>query len=157
LTSRVLRAVNSVHYNRIGEPIFSVSRAISLMGVTAIKDLAASLLLFEHFKDRGTGVRELVLLSLLTANHARQAATEAGYPRVEEAYLCGMFRGLGELLVACYMPEEYGAIMGERGRGRTEREAALHVMKVTYEDLGRAMARRWGLGDKVAGSMRTPD
>jgi HD-like signal output (HDOD) protein len=158
LTGKVLRVVNAMHYNRLGEPILSISRAISLIGVNAIRDLAAGLLLFEHFGDRGAGVRELVLLSLLSANHARQAAIRTGHVQAEEAYLCGMFRGLGEVLVACYMPDEHAEILAQGApHGRSDREAALRVLKFSYEDLGRAMAQQWRLGDKVSGAIRSPD
>src|SRR5262245_24366531 len=158
LTSKVLRVVNAMHYNRLGEPIMSISRAISLIGVNAIRDLAAGLLLFEHFGARGGGVRELVLLSLLTANHARQAAIRTGQVAAEEAYLCGMFRGLGEVLVACYMPEEHAEIVAQEAQSDVSgRMAVRAVLKFSYEDLGRAMAQQWRLGDKIGGAMRSPD
>ena len=111
LTTKVLRTVNSVAYNRSGARILSVSQAVRLMGVNSVRQLAASILLFDHFKSRVSGVGEMLLLSLLTASHARHIATGSAYPRIEEAYLCGMFRNLGELLVAAYMPAEYAAIL----------------------------------------------
>jgi HD-like signal output (HDOD) protein len=96
-------------YNRSGRPILSVAHAASLMGMQAIRDVAAGTMLFEHFRKRSPGVRELMILSLLSANHAREAAQKLGFARPEEAYLCGMFRNLGEILVACYLPEDYDA------------------------------------------------
>ena len=73
--------------------------------------MATGVVLLEHFRKRSPGLKELILLSLLSANHALEIAELVGYPRREEAYLCGMFRNLGEVLVACYHPREYAAVL----------------------------------------------
>jgi hypothetical protein len=60
LTTKVLRTVNSVAYNRSGTRILSVSPAVRLMGVNAVRHLATSILLFDHFKARGSGVGRVI-------------------------------------------------------------------------------------------------
>lgn len=152
---KLLRTANSPLYNRSGKPILSVAHAASLMGLQAIRDLAAGMLLFEHFRDRSPGVRELMMLSLLTANHAREAAKSLGYPRPEEAYLCGMFRNLGEVLIACYYIADYQKILVERKQNRlSERQAGRKVLKFTYEGLGRGMVEQWSLPAPVRDTLR---
>src|SRR4029450_302886 len=116
LTTSVLRVANSIHYNPRGKPILSVSRAVTMMGWDAIKSLASAVLVFEHFRNKSDKLKELVLLMMLTANHARQIAIRSGLRGVEEAYLCGLFRNLGELVVACYLPDEYARIFAVNGR-----------------------------------------
>ena len=111
LTAMVLRAANSIHYNPRGKPILSVSRAVTIMGWDSVLNLGAGVLLFEHFREQMDKPKELVLLMLLTGNHARQIAMRAGLRGIEEAYLCGMFRNLGELAAACYLPQEYAEIL----------------------------------------------
>ena len=155
LTLKVLRTANSVQYNRSGRHILSVTHAVALLGVDAIRYLAGSLALFEHFRKQSPGLRELMLLSLLTANQARSVAARIGYPRREEAYLCGMFRNLGEVLVASYFPSQYAAILGHiKEANLSDREACLRVLHFTYEELGHAMALHWNMPDKVARCMR---
>lgn len=147
---RLLRAANSPLYNRSGRPILSVAHAASLMGMQAIRDVAAGTMLFEHFHKRSPGVRELMILSLLSANHAREAAQKLGFARPEEAYLCGMFRNLGEILVACYYPEDYEHILLERKLPQmTEKIACRKVLQFQYEDLARRMVEHWGLPESV--------
>jgi HD-like signal output (HDOD) protein len=157
LTTRVLRVANSIHYNPRGRPILSVSRAVTLMGWDAIKNLAASVLVFEHFRNQSDKLKEMVLLMMLTANHARQIAIRSGLRGVEEAYLCGLFRNLGELVVACYLPDEYARILEETRRNHREAEACEQTLKFRYEDLGKAMARQWNLPETVASCMDNPD
>jgi HD-like signal output (HDOD) protein len=159
LTAKVLRTVSSVHYNRSGDSVLSVSRAVGLLGVDAVRNLAAGMALFEHVgQSTAPHARELLLVCVLTAAHAERVARAAGYPRPEEAYLCGMFRPLGELLVACYAPGDYDAILAAMKAQRlTDAQASRHVLGFSYDDLGRTMAARWGLGETVARCMRQPD
>jgi YD repeat-containing protein len=154
LTLKVLRTANSSYYNRSGKAILSVTHATAMLGVEAIRDLAGSLMFFDHFRKRSPGLKELVLLSLLTANHARQVAKRIRYPRLEEAYLCGMFRNMGEILLACAKPREYAEILSLLQEDKlTEREACLRVMRFTYDDLGRTLARHWKMPEKVSDCM----
>ncbi|MCC6389241.1 MAG: HDOD domain-containing protein [Bryobacterales bacterium] len=155
ISLRLLRAANSPLYNRSGKPILSVSHAASLLGLQAIRDLAAGTMFFEHFRNRSPGLRQLMFLSLLTANHAREAASLLGYPHIEEAYLCGMFRNLGEVLVASYLDEDYNRILTERKQPKySEKHAVKKVLRFTYEDLGRAMVEHWGLPEAVKETLR---
>ncbi len=157
LTLKVLRTANSSFYNRSGRAIHSVTHAIALLGLDSIRQLAGGLALFEHFRQVSPGLRELMLLSLLTASHAGQTAERVGYARREEAYLCGMFRNLGELLVACYFSRDYAAILARMSERRvTERQASLHVLGFTFEDLGQAVARYWNMPEGVTRCMAPP-
>jgi HD-like signal output (HDOD) protein len=158
LTAMVLRAANSIHYNPRGKAILSVSRAVTIMGWDSVLNLGAGVLLFEHFREQMDKPKELILLMLLTGNQARQIAMRAGLRSIEEAYLCGMFRNLGELVAACYLPKEYGEILhSAHGAQLTEAEACERVLNFRFEDLGKAMAHHWNLPDTVANCMDNPD
>jgi len=155
LTLKVLRTANSAQYNRSGRPILSVSHAVVLLGSEAIRYLAGSLTLFDHFQKLSPGLKELMLLSLLTANQARAAAIQINYPRREEAYLCGMLCNLGEVLIACYFPQQYAAILRlVKEDGRSVREAVLEVLGFAYEELGQAVARQWKMPESVEHCIR---
>jgi HD-like signal output (HDOD) protein len=150
LVLRVLRTANSPLYNRSGRPIHTVAHALALVGLEAVRDMALSLLLLRHFEARVPGARQLMLLSLLSAHHGRETAVRVDYPRCEEAYLCAMFRNLGEVLVSCYRPPDYAAILLEmRARKCAARAACQEILGFTYEDLGRAAAECWGLPEKI--------
>ena len=156
LTVKVLRTANSAHYRRTDKHIRSAAHAMLLLGAGTVRNLAASLLLFEHYRKRSPGLKELMLLSLLTANHARELALLRGLPDPEEANLCGMFRNLGEVLVAAYFPRDYARIlqvMEQRACGQAA--AAFEVLGFPYEELGEAMARNWGMPDRVVAGIRS--
>ena len=155
LTLKVLRTANTPYYNRSGRTILTVTHAVALLGLETIRHLAGSMMLFQHYRGVSPGLKELMLLSLLSAAHGRTTAARIGYRRREEAYLCGMFRNLGEVLVACYLPGKYTAILtGMHERSQAERESCLRVLKCTYEELGVAAATHWRVPERVTGCIR---
>jgi HD-like signal output (HDOD) protein len=151
LTLSVVRTANSTHYRRSGRPIQSATHAMMMLGANTVRHLASSLLLFENYHKRSAGLKELMLLSLLTANHAREVATRLGTSDPEEAHLCGMFRNLGEVLVACHVPEDYARIHAiTSDTKQTDAQAAFAVLGFRYEDLGEELSRHWGMPEKCA-------
>ena len=92
-------------------PILSVPHGIVLAGSDTLRSLVSTVRYIEHFAHRSPGLGELMLLSLLSAVHSRDIAAAVDYPRPEEAHICGLFRNLGEVLIACHYPEEYSKII----------------------------------------------
>jgi HD-like signal output (HDOD) protein len=168
LTVKVIRTANTIHYNRTGKPIRSATHAMLLLGSRTVRDLATSLILFEHYQRKSPGLKELMLLSMLTATHARELAARLGLPEPEEAHLCGMFRNLGEVLVAAHFPDDYAAVLTKLREPRATdaspnaransasvmESAAVSVLGFTYEELGLAVARHWSMPDSVTDAMR---
>jgi HD-like signal output (HDOD) protein len=154
LTLRILRTANSAPYNRRGRPIRSVSQAIMMLGVEAVREMAIGGVREEHFPKHSPGFKELILLSLLTANHAFEIAERIGYPQREEAYLCGMFRNLGEVLVACYQPRGYAAVLLRMQEGRIPvLQACQETLGFDYDRAGKAVAAQWQIPENVRACM----
>jgi HD-like signal output (HDOD) protein len=155
LTLSVVKTANSVHYRRGARPIQSATHAMMMLGARTVRQLASSLLLFENYARKSPALKELMLLSLLTANHARATAIRLQLEDPEEAHLCGMFRNLGEVLIAGHFPEDYEQIQSlVRDEGRSESAATRMVLGFPYGDLGVAVSRHWGLPDAVVQGMR---
>lgn len=108
-------------------------------------------MLLADFGKKSETVRDLLLLSVLTANSAMEVAARCKYPRKEEAYVCGMFSVLGELLVATYMPDEYPEILKILTSSDEVQSTTSHrVIDFTFDQLGRAMLRHWGMPERLA-------
>ena len=150
LTAQLLRAANSALYNHSGRPILSVPHGIVLLGWDTLRTLVSTVRYIEHFAHRSPGLRELMLLSLLSAVHSRDIAARVGYPRPEEAHICGLFRNLGEVLIACHYPAEYARIIvtmhGENIQGRA---ACLRVLDFSWDDVGLRVASGWNMPPKL--------
>ncbi len=155
LTLSVVRTANSVHYRRSGRSIQSATHAMMMLGARTVRQLASSLLLFENFHRRSPALKELMLQSLLTANHAREVANKLGLQEPEEAHLCGMFRNLGEVLIACHFGEDYARIQTMmHDEGKSETGATKAVLGFPYADLGAEVSRHWGMPDAVVQGIR---
>jgi HD-like signal output (HDOD) protein len=155
LTLKVLRTANSAYYKRGGKPVQSAAHAMLLLGAQTVRSLAASLLVFEHYRKRSPGLKELMLMSMITANQARELAMLRNLADPEEAHLAGMFRNLGEVLVAGYFPREYARILNQMEVNRKAPGiAAFELLGFTFEDLGEALARHWGMPEAVVACTR---
>ena len=171
LTQMLLRLVNTVHYKRHGHAVSTVSRAVALVGLAGIRNLALSLVLVEHMKDKAHAQRlkEAFLRSLLAAQLVHALA--AGTRDVEEAILGAMFYNLGNLLTEYYFPDEAHAIRKQlaQGAGRAPADdtparqdaaaarSATQVLGVSFETLGMGVAKQWGLPESLQRCMRRPD
>ena len=51
LSTKVLRVVNSAFFPTRGDPVTTISRAVVLLGIDAVVDLASGLLLVEQFDE----------------------------------------------------------------------------------------------------------
>ena len=156
LTNRILRMVNSPFYRGRGSAIRTISRAVVILGVDTVLSIVAGLGIFEHFHQRSDlpALKALSIQALMTALHARQIAQQVGYEEPEEAFICGMLHHLGLLLVAYYFPDEYRAIQDIMGQGETDEErASRQVMRLSYSELGRAMAEAWHMPEVIVDSI----
>lgn len=155
LTLSVVRTANTAHYRRTGRPIQSATHAMMMLGARTVRHLASSLLLFENYSKRSPVLKELMVMSLITANHAREVSSRLERADPEEAHLCGMFRNLGEVLIACHFPDDYARIQ-ERVHelGQSVSGAANSVLGFRYEDLAVAVSRHWGMPDTVVQGIR---
>lgn len=153
LAARVMRIANSAQFNRSGRPISSLSHGVALIGLEALRDLAVPLL--SRTDSQPSAVRPVAGVALLTAAQARSAALHLRLSS-DDAYLCGLFRSLGELLTAQFFPRDYAAILAQSIEGRvSESVAALRVMQCAFEDLGQGAARAWNLPPAVVATMHS--
>lgn len=160
LTNKLLRLVNSVHYAHAGRgTISTVSRAVSLVGFNAVRNMALSLVLLDHMQDKAhaSQMREEFLRAMMAGSVAAELC-EPGQA-AEEAFIGAMFQNLGRMLCEFYFPEEARQIRGLVAAGRLEggeESAALQVLGLGFEDLGVGVARVWALPDSLQRCMRKP-
>lgn len=150
LASLVLRIANSALYNRAGRTIMSVAHAITLLGWDTVRAMISTIRYIDHFSSGSAGLRELMLLSVLDALHGRDIAAAVRYPHPEEAYICGLFRNLGEVLVAWHYPHEYAQIVLAMHKEKIPaRAACLRHLDFAWDDVGKLVAEAWNMPSKV--------
>ncbi|MCC7080996.1 MAG: HDOD domain-containing protein [Burkholderiales bacterium] len=160
LTNKLLRMVNSTGFGHFGGTISTISRAVLILGFDAVRDLAITLVLFEHLHDKGQAVklREAVIQTLFTGIVARALARHAGVRDAEEGFVCGVFRNLGRLLAGFYLYDESREVARRiQHVGLTEEAASKAVLGASYSEIGAAVARSWNLPPGIVAAMRPLD
>ncbi len=148
LTNKILRLVNSAYYRQAGGGnISTVSRAVIVLGFDAVRNIAITVLLFEHLQNKSNAaqLKDEFLRANLAGILAKDIGTLTSTRDVEQAFICAMFHNLGRLLCQYYFPEESEEVkklMGQKEIG--EEAASLQVLGMSYEELGIGVARTWG-------------
>ena len=164
LTQKLLRVVNTAHYRRAGtDPISTVSRAVSLIGLAGVRNLALSLMLLEHMEDKVHA--QLLKVEFLRTVMAGTLASELSHQSrdSEEAFLGALFRNLGRLLVAFYLPEDaeqiraLTTVSAEQPEPLSDAQASVKVLGVSHEQLAGHIGQSWGLPDGLLACMRSPE
>jgi HD-like signal output (HDOD) protein len=95
-----------------------------------------------------------MIRSFLSGLLARHLAQRAKMRDAEEAFICGLFRNLGENLSVYYFPEDYEEVKELVDAQLEESTAAsIRVLGVSFAEIGMEVARIWGLPESIIASM----
>lgn len=160
LTTKVIRLVNSSFYGQFGGDITTVSRAVIILGYEQVRAAVLSIILFEHLQnnEQANELKNAAYTALMSGIIAREKAKQMKNLKdddVESAFVTSMFHLLGKLLSIYYFPEEFEAVKTlVSNKGVDEDQALRSVLGVTYEQLGRGIAKEWQLPDIIGNSMK---
>ena len=157
LTNKVLQVVNSAYYS-LGQPVSSISKAVTILGFDAVRDLATGIAIFENFIKAGVekeGISKLMTRSFLSALQCRDLVGEKKLNVLpEEAFICALLHNLGKIITFIYMPDIYKKIEGSVAKGISEETATRELLEnLTFADMGQEIAKFWNLSDKIVSSM----
>ncbi|KYC29165.1 Protein kinase:GAF [Sterolibacterium denitrificans] len=158
LTAKLLKIVNSPVYRQAGGgSISTVSRAVIVLGFDAIRNIALSVMMFEHLQNKAnaTQIKEAFLRANLSGLLGRDIGKKLAPREAEELFICSMFHGLGRLLAQYYFPEEVEDMRRLMAQRNCSDEAAVQqVLGTSFEALGVAVAQKWGFPPAIVKSMR---
>jgi HD-like signal output (HDOD) protein len=153
LAARVLKVANAPYYRQAGS-VGTVDRAVQVLGLTAIRGVAASGCL-----DRLTPPRRgkafdperFRLHCLAVACAAQQLAAAAGCDIAGEAYMAGLLHDIGLLL----MVKVDGAAMDSYAPPDTQDRAVARAAEAahfgtTHEDCALLLTQSWSMPDWLA-------
>ncbi|WP_428939213.1 HDOD domain-containing protein [Fontivita pretiosa] len=161
LVTRILKVVNSSFYGLPGQ-IGSVERAIVLLGLNAVKNIAVAASLGQLFRGvklcEGYTAKELWQHCVGVAVTARHLAREMKIPIADEAFLAGMIHDIGLLVSLQIWPEKLrqaceramslvssgaaGAVEGGAD-GTSFCQIERQIMQVDHQQLGAGLAEMW--------------
>ncbi len=147
LSAKILKVVNSAFYGLPGQ-IASVDRAIVLLGLRAVKNIAIATSVTRLFK----GVRPVTGFdpkALWQHSMAVGVASRLIYQRVEkhlseEAFLAGLIHDLGIIVAFQAFADRFGDLMSRvRDEGMTWCQAETDIFGVDHQVLGMGLATKW--------------
>ncbi|MDD2941646.1 MAG: HDOD domain-containing protein [bacterium] len=143
LGTRVLHLVNSAFYAR-PEPVVTITQAVIQLGIKAITQLCAGLILMQQFTrtaERGRVFGDNLKRSILTSLITRKLVhNPSGSGNAEKGFLAGAFYNLGYLLLSYYFPQIYeAAAKRARARGLGTLQSLSELLGVSREELTTAV------------------
>lgn len=157
LTNKILKQVNTAFYKSYGGgTISTISRAVIILGFDVVRNIAITLILFEHLqnKSHAAHLKDEFIRTLFCGVLAKDIA-KGSIKDPEEAFICAMFHNLGRLLAMFYFPEEANAVAKTMAHKECSEDiASAQVLGISYQDLGIGIAHTWGFPEQIVHSMR---
>ncbi|MHC4473385.1 MAG: HDOD domain-containing protein, partial [Planctomycetota bacterium] len=147
LTAKVLKVINSPFYG-LSCKISTLAHAIAMLGVPAIRKLAAGIASFGEVQSEAAALDKPRFWqhSLAVATAARTIAKEVGYDLPEEAFIGGLLHDVGKLVIDVYAPDEYTRLLEDAGDDPTEMAAAeRRALEMDHAQVGSLVAEQWNL------------
>lgn len=146
LTARILKMVNSPVYGFPGR-ISSVSHAMVILGLNAVKGLLLGVSVFEIMKKNMVGLWEH---SLSSAIFARIIATRKQLPSPEEISIAALLHDIGKVILILVFKEDYIKIL----ESVNEKEEFLFELErqyfgITHAEVGGIIAKKWNFPLKL--------
>jgi HD-like signal output (HDOD) protein len=160
LMGRVLKLINSAYYG-LGTQVTSLVRAIIMLGVNTVKNLALSSAVLDRVsskKDfRALGMEGFWRHSLCVGVTAKLIAKERGVdPKsLEEYFAAGLLHDIGKIPLNNALEQLYVSAMSTADRERIPlREAEMRIMGMDHCEAGGIVADSWRLSGAIADTVR---
>lgn len=152
LCARLLKVVNSSFYGLPGQ-IDSIDRAVVLLGLNAIKNIAISASLTRLFTGGqlcpSFSARDLWVHSAATATAAKQIAAHLGMAMTDQAFLAGLIHDMGVIVELQLERSRLIDVINtvdpdKKGNPRNPmRDAERELFGADHERFGEGLCRRW--------------
>ena len=152
LTGQVLKLINSAYYS-LAIPITSLARAIIMLGVNTVKNLALSFAILKNIGGSGSDhaftTDEFWTHCLCVGVVAKLLAAAIGFSPTqrEEFFVAGLLHDLGKVPLNTQFPQDYCRISEMT---KTD-QLALHqgeerFLGIDHGTVGNMIAKKWNLG-----------
>lgn len=152
LCSRILKVVNSSFYGLPGQ-IGSINRAIVMLGLNAVKNIAIAASLAKLFRGGDLtpsfSARDLWTHSNVTAAAAKVIAHSLKLGFSDEAFLAGLVHDIGIMIEMQYDRNKLTEVIRRTGADSKGvpacdmLEAELAVFEATHQDFGAGLCEKW--------------
>ena len=148
LGARILKVVNSAFYGLPGQ-IGSINRAIVLLGLNAVKNIAIAASLAKLFRGGricpGFDARDLWTHCVGVASATRLLSDKAGLRLPDEAFLAGLIHDLGIMVEVQARRAKFVEVIDSLSgsEDRTLRTAESEALGANHEQFGAGLCKQW--------------
>jgi len=156
LTGQVLKLINSAYYS-LPNKITSLTRAIIMLGLNTVKNLALSSSVLKNI--RANNGNQSVFMDIFWAHSlcvgvtAKALAAINGIPinEREEYFVAGLVHDLGKIPLLSSYPEEYFQIFELAKTEQSHlKEAEKNIFNIDHCHVGKIIAKKWKLNSAVS-------
>ena len=148
LSAKVMRMVNSSYYG-LPKRVTNIEKALLLLGIDAIKNIAVSASVYQAFKKAKDNsvfnLKQFWWHSLMCAILSKLIATKTLYLSHEEAFLSGLLHDLGKLVLWVNFSKEYAQILHSSKDQPDLLLAEETRLGATHCEVGAWVINRWNL------------
>lgn len=147
LSAKILKVVNSAFYG-LPRQVGSVDRAIVLLGLSTVKNIAIATSISKLFKGQRLSTRfsarDLWRHSLACGVFCKMIAKERGIENCDEVFVAGLMHDLGIIVEMQVFPTQLARVIDEaKTKGLPLCEAELAVFGADHQAFGTALAVKW--------------
>ena len=148
LGARILKVVNSAFYGLPGQ-IGSINRAIVLLGLNAVKNIAIAASLAKLFRGgkiaNNFDARDLWTHAIACATGTKLLAQHAGLGLPDEAFLAGLIHNIGIMVEIQARRPKFVQVMEKLDKepGATLRDVESEILGANHEQFGTALCKLW--------------
>lgn len=150
IAAKILKMANSSFY-RLSREVSSIKRAILILGINMIKDIALSIALLDMFKTKGKGLQSLLWdhsiavsigAKLISVNFGDEIETDV-------CFTVGLLHDIGKMMMA--KDERYIQVTRAMAQGGPEKalEVERDVFGFNHAELGSVMANLWDFSQEM--------
>jgi len=155
LLARVMKLINSAYYG-LTQEVTSLVRAIIMLGLNTVKNLALSTAVLGSLNTQAKGsvlnLDGFWLHSLCVGVMAKFLARQRGVPAadVETYFFCGLLHDIGKLPLNNRAPDDYLLALQASAEQRISLyQAETMTMEFTHTDAGSLIIHAWQLSDDI--------
>ncbi len=150
LTSKVLKVANSAYYG-FSQEIYSLDKAVPLLGLNMVRSLALSIGVMESLHSGGEETNhfsreELWIHSLAVATAVQELVNATGKPKQNEhLFVVGLLHDIGKIVLDQFFSELFSRALEQERNGSDFNLAVSErkIMGMDHGEVGRILLKRW--------------
>lgn len=156
MAAKILRMVNSVYYG-LPDPVHNLEQAIVILGFKTIRSIAMSIAVINLFQqqDANFNMKSFWTHSAVMAQISRLLAAKAHLPDAEVAFITGLLKDIGMLIMVQHAPDETKRMIAVAREFRYDiNRAARKVLTTDHAEIGAWLCEKWELPDNLVDAVR---